>query len=187
MLTSGGRLRSWAGVASCAIVLAAVLPGPGALGQSASTPETGVRIRWTPCTDPDLRRGNAECAFVRVPLDHSRPRDRAITLALSRVRARVPENQRRGVMLGNPGGPGGSGLNLALLGGFVPGGAGDLYDWIGFDPRGVGASRPALSCDPTYFEGRLPDYRPANRVLPLGEELDWVAKSRAYARACGRR
>ena len=51
-------------------------------------------------------------------------------------------------MLVNPGGPGASGLNLALIGADVPQHAGDTYDWIGFDPRGVGASKPALSCVP---------------------------------------
>lgn len=46
----------------------------------------------------------------------------------------------QGVMLVNPGGPGGSGLELARLGAFVPGNGGDPYDWIGFDPA---ASAPA--------------------------------------------
>ena len=48
-----------------------------------------------------------------------------------------------------------------MLGAFVPGDAGATYDWIGFDPRGVGASVPALSCDPDYSAGPRPPYDPA--------------------------
>ncbi len=53
-------------------------------------------------------------------------------------------------MLTNPGGPGASGLQLATLGASVPDHLGERYDWIGFDPRGVGSSEPALSCQPNY-------------------------------------
>ena len=63
-------------------------------------------------------------------------------------------------MLVNPGGPGGSGLDLSVLGQYVPNGGGDAYDWIGFDPRGVGSSKPALTCDPDYFAGPAPLYEP---------------------------
>ena len=59
-------------------------------------------------------------------------------------------------MLVNPGGPGGSGLGLSILGEYVPNGVGDAYDWIGFDPRGVGASKPSLTCDV-----ELPRLRPS--------------------------
>ena len=79
---------------------------------------------------------------------------------MSRVKHKVADAKAQGPMLVNPGGPGGSGLVLALLGGSVPGDAGDAYDWIGFDPRGVGASRPALSCDPDYFGYDRPEYVP---------------------------
>jgi pimeloyl-ACP methyl ester carboxylesterase len=56
--------------------------------------------------------------------------------------------------------PGGSGLVYSILGQFVPNGAGNTYDWIGFDPRGVGASRPSLSCIPDYFGYNRPHYIP---------------------------
>jgi pimeloyl-ACP methyl ester carboxylesterase len=84
-------------------------------------------------------------------------------------------------MLVNPGGPGGSGLGLSILGQFVPNHAGDTYDWIGFDPRGVGSSKPSLSCLPHYFGYNRPYYVPETREL----ERTWLARSNAYAEACG--
>jgi pimeloyl-ACP methyl ester carboxylesterase len=117
-----------------------------------------------------------------VPLDHDRPDGEKIQLAVSRVRHKTPDSQYQGVLLVNPGGPGGSGLPYSVLGQFVPGGGGDSYDWIGFDPRGVGASKPALTCDPEYQGSDRPDYIPTNVFL----ERIWLARSRAYAAACGR-
>ncbi|CAF4971681.1 unnamed protein product, partial [Rotaria sp. Silwood1] len=83
-------------------------------------------------------------------------------------------------MLVNPGGPGGSGLGLATLGKSVPNNVGDAYDWIGFDPRGVGLSRPALSCLPYYFSGPRLNYVPLNDTL----ENIWLMRSKDYAMAC---
>lgn len=85
-------------------------------------------------------------------------------------------------MLVNPGGPGASGLVLSIMGQFVPNGAGNAYDWIGFDPRGVGSSRPSISCQPDYFSGNRPDYIPRRRAL----EHTWLARSKAYAADCSK-
>jgi pimeloyl-ACP methyl ester carboxylesterase len=56
------------------------------------------------------------------------------------------------------------------------------YDWIGFDPRGVGASRPALTCDSDYLGYNRPYYVPVNRTL----ERTWLNRARGYAEACDR-
>ena len=85
-------------------------------------------------------------------------------------------------MLVNPGGPGGSGLIYSVLGAFVPGDVGSTYDWIGFDPRGVGDSVPALSCDPDYTAGPRPPYDPTT----LRIEFAWLVKSAKYAIDCAR-
>jgi pimeloyl-ACP methyl ester carboxylesterase len=129
-----------------------------------------------------LKQANAECGFLSVPLDHSRPTSGTIKLALSRVRHTSAASAYQGVMLVNPGGPGASGLNLALLGADVPQHAGDTYDWIGFDPRGVGSSKPALSCIPSYFKGNRPSYVPVTDALLT----TWKSRAASYAKACGR-
>ncbi|HEY6795158.1 MAG TPA: alpha/beta fold hydrolase [Kineosporiaceae bacterium] len=136
-------------------------------------------IRWAPCGDagPD----GADCAMITVPLDYGRPNGTKIKLALSRVQHK-PGAKYQGVMLVNPGGPGASGLGLSGLGKYVPNGAGDGYDWIGFDPRGVGASVPSLNCIKDYFAGPRPEFVPTTPAL----EGTWLGLSAKYAKACGK-
>jgi len=59
-------------------------------------------------------------------------------------------------MLVNPGGPGGSGLALASLRDVIPHDAGKGYDWIGFDPRGVGAEQTRHLLRPEHQQGPRP-------------------------------
>ncbi|MEH3033858.1 MAG: alpha/beta hydrolase [Aeromicrobium erythreum] len=137
-------------------------------------------ITWKTCDDARLDARGAQCADVKVPLDHSKPNGKKITVAISRIRHTVPESQYQGVMFVNPGGPGGSGLTLSVLGSYVPKGAGKAYDWIGFDPRGVGASRPAVSCDPQYAGYDRPRSVPTTKKI----EQAWMAKTHAYTARC---
>jgi pimeloyl-ACP methyl ester carboxylesterase len=137
-------------------------------------------IAWGKCANASLQARKAECGFLRVPLDYADPTGATIELAVSRVKHKTPDAKYQGVMLVNPGGPGGSGLVLSILGDFVPGHVGDAYDWIGFDPRGVGASRPALACDATYTGYNRPAYVPTAAAL----EKTWLARTKGYARAC---
>ena len=138
------------------------------------------QVTWGPCSDSTLAAFGAQCGLLSVPLDYSAPTGTTIQLALSRLRHTVPDADYQGIMLVNPGGPGGSGLFYALLGLFVPEGVGEAYDWIGFDPRGVGDSVPSLHCQPTYSAGPRPPYDPATP----GSEAAWLAKVAAYAADC---
>jgi pimeloyl-ACP methyl ester carboxylesterase len=153
---------------------------PDSVGASSSPNIAVPTIPWGPCSDPVLISAHAQCGFLSVPLDYQHPNRAQIQLAVSRVQHTSPAAQYQGVMLTNPGGPGASGLQLATLGEFVPNGVGAQYDWIGFDPRGVGASRPALSCVPDYFGPDLPPYAPTKPAILR----KWLARSKAYADAC---
>jgi pimeloyl-ACP methyl ester carboxylesterase len=165
-----------------AVVATTVVTAVAGLATAASAaPTKSPSITWVACGDPGLREAGAECGFLSVPLDYGKPHGSQIQLAVSRVKHTTPDSQYQGVMLVNPGGPGGSGLGLSTLGSAVPNGAGDAYDWIGFDPRGVGASKPALSCLPDYFSPNRPDYIPTTAAL----ERTWLARSKSYATACG--
>lgn len=139
-------------------------------------------VGWGRCDSPALRERKAECGFVSVPLDYAHPGGKHIKLAVSRIKHTVPDAEYQGVMLVNPGGPGGSGLILSVLGEFVPDGAGAAYDWIGFDPRGVGSSEPALACDGDYTGYNRPPYVPTSAAI----EKAWLKRAKGYAAACAR-
>jgi pimeloyl-ACP methyl ester carboxylesterase len=122
------------------------------------------------------------CATLTVPLDYAHPHGRTIALALSEIPATAPAGQRLGPLLVNPGGPGGSGLDLPPeLRAALPAAVAARYDIIGFDPRGVGDSRPALHCDPSFFAGVRPPYPATSRTA--GQ----MQVARAYAAGCERR
>ncbi|MFJ5263418.1 alpha/beta hydrolase [Streptomyces sp. NPDC088387] len=85
---------------------------------------------------------------MTVPLDWNRPRGPRIEIAVSRVRATGTPAERRGALLVNPGGPGGSGLPYAVTKrAKLPESVRRSYDVVGFDPRGVGRSAP-VDCGP---------------------------------------
>src|SRR4051794_38628727 len=165
-----------------------VLGAPGGVAALApSATRTASSVDWGRCADPTLRGFGARCGFVRVPLDYAHPGGRHIRLAVSRIQHTVRRAKYQGALLLNPGGPGASGLSMSVLGpvisqDFGRRDVGQAYDWIGFDPRGVGASRPSLSCDPDYFGPDRPEYVPSTPQL----FRVWQQRSRDYAAACGR-
>ena len=168
-------------VAAAGVVAAGILATPSAVAAPGPAKQAAAAsIAWGPCSSDTLKQAGAECGMLSVPLDYDHPNGEKIQLAVSRVRHTVADAQYQGVMLVNPGGPGGSGLDLSTLGQYVPNGAGDAYDWIGFDPRGVGSSVPSLTCDGNYFSYDRPFYVP---VTP-GLEYKWLRMSKDYAKDC---
>jgi pimeloyl-ACP methyl ester carboxylesterase len=165
-----------AATAAATLTVGAVEPAAGAPVLEKLAP--AATIDWGSCADPGLRSSGAQCGFLSVPLDYAHPGGRHIKIAVSRVRHTA--SPYRGVALVNPGGPGGSGLGYATLGQSIPAGVGDRFDWIGFDPRGVGSSRPAMHCIPHYFHVDRPDYRPRTAHLVKV----WKSRSNRYADAC---
>ncbi|RYJ06213.1 MAG: alpha/beta fold hydrolase, partial [Actinomycetales bacterium] len=145
-----------------------------------AAPVAAPKITWKACASAGLASRGAQCADVAVPLDHSKPRGKKITIAISRIKHTVPDSQYQGPMFVNPGGPGGSGLTLSVLGGYVPKNAGAAYDWIGFDPRGVGSSKPAVSCQPNFAGYNRPKYVPTSAKI----EKAWFARNNSYTKAC---
>jgi len=177
-----------AGVAAGTMVTTSV----AATAKTATSRATATAsISWGSCSDPNLKQMHAQCGFLKVPLNYSHPNGAKISLAVSRIAHTSSAADYQGIILTNPGGPGGSGLNLnafliqALQQEKLTNGAaaaGD-YDWIGFDPRGVGSSKPALSCQPNYFSGDRPDYIPTSASLVQ----TWLKRSKAYAQACAKK
>jgi pimeloyl-ACP methyl ester carboxylesterase len=175
-----------AGLAMC--VTGVVAPTSATAAPADNLPKsagyTPPPLSWKACADPTLQSFGSECADLVVPLDYSRPGGRKITLAVSRLKHSSSDAAYQGVMLVNPGGPGGSGLIYSVFGegSFIPGDGDLTYDWIGFDPRGVGSSDPVLTCDPSHFGYDRPNYIPYTRVI----ERQWLRRSKNYAKACKR-
>ncbi|MGW6276986.1 alpha/beta fold hydrolase [Kribbella sp. NPDC055071] len=162
------------------VLTAAAVVAAGLTSLGAAAPARAESIAWQVCDDPGLKDAGAQCALVPVPLDYANPAGPKIKIAISRIKHTVPDAQAQGVMLINPGGPGASGLGLSTWGQLVPNGAGGYYDWIGFDPRGVGSSQPALSCDPNFFGFNRPTYLPVRSSI-----VDqWTSRTKGYADAC---
>ena len=148
--------------------------------QTSAVDESTTGIVWGECTSSKLQSAGAECGFLSVPLDHSQPNGTTIQLAISRVKHNESAAKFQGILLVNPGGPGGSGLDYVSIRKTLPEAVSLAYDWIGFDPRGVGSSQPVLSCLPGYFAGPRPNYIPSDIKL----RRFWLKHSRSYALAC---
>ena len=115
------------------------------------------KLEWTGC-------GNGlQCSTADAPLDWSDPQRETIHLALSRQPATA--GAPIGSLLVNPGGPGGSGVDLVLESvDFATSEAlQQKYDIVGFDPRGVNRSS-AIDCydDPAQFDDFLFDLLPGD-------------------------
>lgn len=89
--------------------------------------------------------GAVQCARLQVPLDYSDPTGDTAQIAMLRVPAR---GESMGSLLLNSGGPGGTGMNFAVstAGALAQSPVTERFDLIGFDPRGVGATTPAIKC-----------------------------------------
>ena len=114
----------------------------------------GQQIAWEPCEsyattsiESAVYAGTptAECGRLEVPLKYQDPEGRTARLAVMRVPAR---GDAIGSLVINPGGPGGSGLfgAAATALGLAQGRLTERFDLVGWDPRGVGKSEPAIEC-----------------------------------------
>lgn len=131
------------------------------------------QIQWQPCPEDQ----ELECGTITLPVDYRKPRGETFDMAVVRAKTTSPD-KRLGVLFTNPGGPGVSGVDQVIFGItsplFVL--ARQRFDVIGFDPRGVGRSRP-IQCKPEPLV--LPDDR---SDASLASYFD--AYGRRYAEAC---
>jgi len=176
-MTAAGALLATIGLTG-AVPAAEAAPARSGSGTAVAAGASS-RVLWSPC---EHRR--FDCATVPVPLDYDRPNGATILLSLIRLRATDPA-RRIGSLLVNPGGPGGSGVDLVLgFGEFLAPEIRARFDIVGFDPRGIARST-ALRCFGTprqwgpAFWADLP-------LTPAG--VDVVAAADRYlAGACAQR
>ncbi len=156
-----------------------------ALGPAAGASAQSTLINWTTCSEeeypsPELAEEypGLQCGTFEVPYDYSRPNGKKFTLALQKLPA---SGKKIGTLFANPGGPGSPGRDSWTLSA-ASASLRESFDLVGFDPRGVGETRPAFDCEAAQFG-------PTNTP-----NIDWVAFSRAVTpliaranRACQRK
>ncbi|NXY99871.1 alpha/beta hydrolase, partial [Streptomyces sp. BR123] len=74
------------------------------------------------------------CGTLTVPLDHSAPAKGTVRIALAEIPANGPRAGRRGALLLNFGGPGGSGIEALATDAKAFAELGERYDLVTFDP-----------------------------------------------------
>ncbi|MCP2339656.1 alpha/beta hydrolase [Actinomadura rupiterrae] len=121
-----------------------------------------------------------QCGYLQVPLDYAKPNGKKISLFVTRT-PHTGASKAKGQIVVNPGGPGGAGgiFGPRVFAQNSPA-MRAAYDVIGFDPRGVGASKPALSCDTGYGHEPRPDYGTGD----ARSEKIWLKRTYAYDAAC---
>jgi pimeloyl-ACP methyl ester carboxylesterase len=148
------RRQMTAAVLGVAVTLGGALSGCSAPADAATAP---ARTPLSACTDlPSLP--SARCGSITVPLDRGNPRAGTTSVAFALVPRTDQSRPSLGTVVGNPGGPGTSTIDLsgpqfaAVLAPIL-----DRRDLLLIDPRGVGRSDPltcpALATSDSVFEG----------------------------------
>lgn len=168
-----------------AVPTAATPDRPGDVAEEGQRTQGRHGVTWRPCFQeegPDF-----ECATVKVPLDYDHPRGRRIGLALVRLPAADPDN-RIGSLFINPGGPGGSGVDVTVgLGPFVGLVYGpevrERYDLVGMDPRGIARSTPLICFDD--LDEAFSSLASVAFPLTLADFVEIARSNRTLIKACG--
>ena len=171
-----------------AALIAALLTGPGvataaptpaapAADPAVTDPQRGT-IAWGEC--PAQRFDGFECGVLTVPLDWddlANPANAEIAVTVKRA-----TGKRMGFLSFNPGGPGESGMASAPgIWAELPRQVQQRFDWVGWDPRGVGSSQPQLTgCIEVEAAARAAAYEP-----PATGPVDWQAYTETYVAALG--
>lgn len=166
------------------LLLAGCTPASSAPDSGAATDldaYLGQELDWGGCEDTATTPADAElfanpaleCASVEVPIDYDEPEGERAHIALLRLPA---TGEAEGSLLTDPGGPGGSGTGFVAS--TVPlwqaSPVAERFDIVGFDPRGVGSSTPALDCytDEEYDAGDVPRFGAVYDVTSAEEAVE---------------
>jgi pimeloyl-ACP methyl ester carboxylesterase len=133
------------------------------------------KLDWSDCYD------YFECAELRVPIDYDDLSVGTFRISVLRAPAREQDN-RLGSIVVNPGGPGGSGVDYAYNADYIfSPDITDVYDVVGFDPRGVAESEPINCFTPKELDANLAsDAKPDNEA----EIAATLKESETFAKKC---
>lgn len=146
------------GVLATAVLLAATGCSHMVDGRAVvAVPPPGTPIEWTKCqtarSDESRIPADAECGMLSVPVNYDDPDGDVARIAMIRFKA---TGEKIGSLIINPGGPGESGVEAAAsVVRSLPESVRQRFDLVGFDPRGVANSTPALWCNSDADNDRL--------------------------------
>ena len=137
----------------CTIALLAGVAGVVAPAAPAVAPNAAAfepTLSYYKCPPKSLPSG-VQCAKLTVPLDWQNPTDGRTTTIDVRV---MRSKEGKGGLTFNPGGPGGSGVeSFPAIYSRLPDDVVSKFDFVGWDPRGVGGSGPKLTGPAQPFVG----------------------------------
>ncbi|WP_029290387.1 alpha/beta hydrolase [Cellulomonas sp. HZM] len=140
------------------------------------------KVDWFDCSDVVGPR--TQCGTVRLPLDYDKPKGATTEVALLRLKVKDPK-KKVGTLFLNPGGPGGSGVQIAAAASqFLSPALLEKFDVVGFDPRGTNFSDDVrcfknLGAQASALKGM-------NVAFPYtsAEKTAYLASSAKLARGC---
>lgn len=145
-MSASAGVKWWTGAAVLAVLVGSGCSAP------ADAPEATSAVKlapWGSCVmtesmpDSNGAYPGVECSTLTVPFDYALPDGPAFTIPVIRVPSKTDKPR---LLVTNPGGPGISGFtdlrtNREYFEKFA-----DTYTVVSFDPRGVGGSKPAITC-----------------------------------------
>lgn len=179
-------------LASAPVTALPTAPAPEALPDR--LPAARPRLDWETCYRAEAREARRDlndptikfqCAVLRAPLDHDEPDGPRIDVAVVRLPARERAGARS--LLLNPGGPGGSGVDLVVYAGpsLYKDAIRDTFDIVSFDPRGIGRST-GLRCFDRPGQ-QFAGYPEAPFPVSRAERRAWERADGRFTSACRRR
>lgn len=165
-------------LAACAVPAPMLQPAGGAI-DGGVPPELdsfySQEVDWEACDT------GYDCAAITVPMNYADPAGETIQIAVKRLNS-TGDAPAVGTMFVNPGGPGGSGIEMIDSADFYF--SEDLlrsFDIVGFDPRGVGESHGVRCLDSDELDAWY------DKRYDLETDAGWddfVADNEAYGQAC---
>ena len=146
---------------------------PALAGAAASRVTPPEPIAWQSCGAAKFDRWKTidgaglngfDCATVVRPLDRRRPNGQTVKLAVVRLPASGTPAEHKGTLFLNPGGPGQTGVGLSEIVFLLPPEIRAAFDFVSYDPRGIGASLPAI---------RGPGCNIPKPARPATGKVDW--------------
>ncbi len=162
----------------CSVPAPMVQPGGG--GGGGAAPEGleefySQEVEWSECG------GSFDCATVTVPMNYADPTGETIEIAVKRFN-HTEDGDAVATMFINPGGPGGSGIEMVESAtSYFSATLLRSLDIVGFDPRGVGESHGVRCLTSAELEVRY------EQTYDLDSDAGWdayVADSTEYGEKC---